>query len=237
MPQRPISPLASCFGRDSSIVVALRGFFVHCVHPTELYLSLTASGSIGQLLFCPCFVAWALPNPLATRCIRGALCCACCPPLQWQLCTRPPLRYQTLIRCSRESGPTHHSPKWIGQKFVRPSSDDAHHSAIAQGSWNHQCTLPLRALVLVSAECTLCTPQGTRGTTRRLHDAETVLKHAAALQNFPSDRWCLLPPPPKKKTTPPQKTSHPSNDPESTGPIEHKRPTGKHRRQGSRAGC
>ena len=43
MPQRPFPPLSSYFVRDTAIVVAMKFFFVRCIHPTELYLSLTAS--------------------------------------------------------------------------------------------------------------------------------------------------------------------------------------------------
>ena len=67
----------------------------------------------------------------------------------------------------------------IGQKFVRPSSGNARHSAIAQDSLDHHCTLPLQALVLVSAECAL---------SAALCGAGTVLRHAAAVQKPSSDR-------------------------------------------------
>ena len=50
-----IPPPSSYFVMENSIVVAMRLVFVRCMHPTELYLSLTGSRSSGQplLRLCP----------------------------------------------------------------------------------------------------------------------------------------------------------------------------------------
>ena len=188
MPERPVSPVLSLFVRESSVVVGMRVFFGRCIYPTE-YLSPTACCNqlLLRVLCClgpsqPCL---ALGCSNCAR--RGAQkVCYDCQMVSHVTCGHD---------CPAPASAVEHAAQPPAAKL--PAAVPTSAACGGQCGHGHAAT----------GGCG-CTPQDC-GCGKRWGKAglvggragghlefesppqPTMLKHAAAPQNFPSDRWCL----------------------------------------------